>query len=175
MLRSLPTRTSFHLPQSAIPASSQLPGNNPVTIKDLAELLTISRRDPLPEWKLESYDGNPLQWHEWFGQFRSAVDSAPLSPDVKLTYLKTLVTGRAKLAIANFAYCGSMYPQALKTLERKFGQPQAVVGAHLDKLSNYPAVKMHSSESIVSYASIITSLVSVFQSLCYDADLRSAS
>ena len=93
---------------AATPASSQLPGNNPVTIKDLAELLTISREDPLPEWKLESYDRNPLQWHEWFGQFRSAVDCAPLSPDVKLTYLKTLVTGRAKLAIANFAYCGSM-------------------------------------------------------------------
>ena len=116
-----------------------------------------------------------MQWHEWFGQFRSTVDSAPLSPDVKLTYLKTLVTGKAKLAIANFAYCGSLYPQALKTLERKFGQPQAVVGAHLDRLSNYPAVKMHSSETIVSYASVITSLVSVFQSLCYDSDLRSAS
>ena len=173
-----PPSTNAHPSTSvaaAISASSQLPGNNPVTLKDLAELLTISRKDPLPEWKLESYDGNPLQWHEWFGQFRSAVDSAPLSPDVKLTYLKTLVTGKAKLAIANFAYCGSMYPQALKTLERKFGQPQAVVGAHLDKLSNYPAVKMHSSESIVSYASVITSLVSVFQSLCYDSDLRSAS
>ena len=68
-----------------------------------------------------------------------------------------------------------MYPQALKTLERKFGQRQTVVGAQFDKLSNYPVVKMHSSESIVSYASVITSLVSVFQSLHYDADLRSAS
>ena len=156
--------------------SSNFPGSAPVTISDLAQLLTISRRDPLPpEWKLESYDGNPLQWHEWFGQFRSAVDSAPLSADVKLTYLKSLVTGKAKTAIANFAYCGSMYQEALRTLERKFGQPQAVVGAYLEKLSNYPAVKMHSSDSIVSYASVITSLVSVFQSLSYEADLKSAS
>ena len=155
--------------------SSNFTGSAPVTISDLAQLSTISRRDPLPEWKLESYDGNPLQWHEWFGQFRSAVDSAPLSADVKLTYLKTLVTGKAKTAIANFAYCGSMYQEALRTLERKFGQPQAVVGAYLEKLSNYPAVKMHSSDSIVSYASVITSLVSVFQSLSYEADLKSAS
>ena len=155
--------------------SSNFTGSAPVTISDLAQLLTISRKDPLPKWKLESYDGNPLQWHEWFGQFRSAVDSAPLSADVKLTYLKTLVTGKAKTAIANFAYCGSMYQEALRTLERKFGQPQAVIGAYLEKLSNYPAVKMHSSDSIVSYASVITSLVSVFQSLSYEADLKSAS
>ena len=68
-----------------------------------------------------------------------------------------------------------MYQEALRTLERKFGLPQAVVGAYLEKLSNYAAVKMHSSESIVSYASVITSLVSVFQSLPYKADLKSAS
>ena len=56
--------------------SGNFPGSAPVTISDLAQLLTFSRRDPLPELKLESYDGNSLQWHEWFGQFRSAVGSA---------------------------------------------------------------------------------------------------
>ena len=68
-----------------------------------------------------------------------------------------------------------MYQEALRTLHRKLGQPRAVVGAYLEELSNYPAVKMHSSDSIVSYASVITSLVSVFQSLSYEADLKSAS
>ncbi len=29
-----------------------------------------------------------------------------ISNDVKLTYLKTLVKGKAKCAIAEFAYCG---------------------------------------------------------------------
>ena len=73
-----------------------------MTIKDQAELLTISRKDPLPEWKLDTYDGNPLNWHEWYGQLRSAVDSTRLSQDVKLTYLETLVTGISKTAFANF-------------------------------------------------------------------------
>ena len=146
-----------------------------MTIKDQAELLTISRKDPLPEWKLDTYDGNPLNWHKWYGQFRSAVDSTRLSQDVKLTYLETLVTGISKTAIANFTYCGAMYTEALKTLEKKFCQPQAVVGAYLDKLETYPAVKMHSSESIIGYAYTISSLVNVFQSLSYESDLCSAS
>ena len=106
---------------------------NASLIKALTDALTSKRNDPLPEWKLSQYNGDPLQWHEWYGQFESAIDSQSLTDDVKLTYLKTLVTGKAKTAIAEIAYCGAMYKDALKTLERKFGQPQAVVSAHLEK------------------------------------------
>ena len=144
-------------------------------IKQLADAITCKKNDPLPEWKLSQYNGDPLQWHEWFGQFKSAIDAQSLTDDVKLTYLKTLVTGKAKTAIAEFAYCGVMYKDALKTLERKFGQPQAVVSAHLEKLSSFPPLKMHNSDNIINYSATISSLVGVFKSLSYDADLKSAS
>ena len=144
-------------------------------IKRLAGAITCKKNDPLPEWKLSQYNGDPLQWHEWFGQFKSAIDAQSLTDDVKLTYLKTLVTGKAKTAIAEFAYCDLMYKDALKTLERKFGQPQAVVSAHLDKLSSFPPLKMHNSDKIINYSATISSLVGVFQSLSYDSDLKSAS
>ena len=117
------------------PFLSHPPASQQVTVEDLAELFSFSKRDPLPEWKFSQFNGNPLQWHVWYGQFSSAIDSQTLSDDVKLTYLKTLLTGKAKAAIAEFAHCGSMYRDASKTLERKFGHPQAVVTAHLDKLS----------------------------------------
>ena len=144
-------------------------------IRELADAITSKKNDPLPEWKLAEFNGDPLKWHEWYGQFKSAIDSQSLTDDVKLTYLKTLVTGKAKIAIAEFAYCGLMYKDALRTLERKFGQPQAVVSAHLDKLSNFPPLKMHNSDNIINYSAAISSLVGVFKSLSYDADLKSAS
>ena len=49
------------------------------------------------------------------------------------------------------------------------------VSAYLDKLANVPPVKMHNSESIISYAATICSLVGVFGSLNYVQDLSSAS
>ena len=94
---------------------------------------------------------------------------------MKLTYLKTLVIGKAKTAIAEFAYCGAMYKDALRTLERKFGQPQAVAGAHLDKLSSFPPLKMHNRDSIINYSGCISSLVGIFKPLSYDSDLKSAA
>ena len=82
-----------------------------------------------------------LQWLDCYGQFESAIDSQSLTDDVKLKYLNTLVNGEAKTAIAEFAYCGAMYKDELRTLESKIGQPQAVVSAHLDKPSScLPAI-----------------------------------
>ena len=168
-----PTPLSSSGPQVSAPAPST--PDNASLIRELADAITSKKNDPLPEWKLAQYNGDPLQWHEWYGQFKSAIDSQTLTDDLKLTYLKTLVTGKAKIAIAEFAYCGLMYKDALRTLERKFGQPQAVVSAHLDKLSNFPPLKMHNSDNIINYSAAISSLVGVFKSLSYDADLKSAS
>ena len=169
---TIPSATQF-APPTFITAPQ--PATSSFTVQDLAQLLASSKRDHLPEWKLAQYSGDPLQWHEWYGQFKSAIDSAPLTDDVKLTYLNTLVSGKAKTTIAEFAYSGTMYKDALKTLERKFGQPQTVVSAYLDKLANYPPVKMHNSDSIISYSATVSSLVGVFRSLNYLQDLSSAS
>ena len=135
---------------------------NASLIRELADAITSKKKDPLPEWQLAQYNGDPLQWHEWFGQFKNAIDSQSLIDDVKLTYLETLVTGKAKIAIAEFAYCGLMYKDALRTLERKTGQPQAVVSANLAKLSNFPPLKMQNSDNIFNYSAAISSLVGVF-------------
>ena len=58
----------------------------------------------------------------------------------RLTYLKTLVTGKAKTA--ELVFCGDSYPDALKTLERKFNQPPTILSAHLHNLSYFPQLNM---------------------------------
>ena len=68
-----------------------------------------------------------------------------------------------------------MYQDALKTLERKFGQPQAVVSAHLDKLKNFPPLKMHNSDNVIEFSATISAMVGVFRPLKYEHDLSSAA
>ena len=157
------------------------PGNSPgadverpLLTRELVNILMHSRKDHLPEWKLTQFDGNPLNWHEWIGQFTSTVDSAILSDDEKLTYLKTLLVGKAKSAIAEYSYIGVLYKDALATLQRKFGQPHAVVGAHLDKMSFFPPLKMHNSKNVIGFSSAISGLVAVLKSLSFNDDLKSS-
>ena len=157
------TFRSYHPTTSVAPAQDKS-----FNFKDLAGAITSSQLNPLPKWTLAQYNGDPLLWHEWIGQFKIAIDPQNFYDASKLT-------GRAKKLIEQFAYSGALYNDAMKVLERKFGQPHAVVGAHLDKLNNYPPLKMLNSKNVIAFASVISSLVGVFQSLSYDADLRSSS
>ena len=152
-----------YAPSSAYP-NQGCSSDRPLSARELVELLMHCRKDHLPKWKLAQFDGNPLNWHECFGQFKCTVDSAILTDDTKLTYLKILVTGKAKIAIAEFSYSGVIYKDTLATLQRKFGQPHAIVGAHLDKLNTFPLLKIHNSEKIISFASAISGLVAFFKS-----------
>ena len=65
-----------------------------------------------------------------------------------------------------------MCKDALATLQRKFGQPHAIVGAHLDKLNNFPPLKMHNSENVISFSSAISDRNAVFKSLSFNDDLK---
>ena len=94
-----PTPLSWSCPQVSAPAHP-VPDNESL-IRELVDAITCKKNDPLPEWKLSQYNGDPLQWHEWYGQFKSAIDTQSLTDDVKLTYLKTLVTDKAKLQSPN--------------------------------------------------------------------------
>ena len=102
-------------------------GSKPITNQDLTEILTLSQRVYLLQWKLSSFDGNPLQWLEWFCQFKNAIDAKVMFNDVKQTYLNTLVLGKAKNANAEFTNSGTLYKNALKTLEREFGEPKTIL------------------------------------------------
>ncbi len=53
---------------------------------------------------------------------------------------------------AQCANCGTMYRDASRTLERQFNQPYLVVFACLEMMNNHPPVKMHNSESDISYS-----------------------
>ena len=104
------TSLSWSGPQVSAPSPS-IPDNASL-IRELADAKTSKKNDPLPEWKLAQFNGDPLQLYD---QFKSAIDSQSFTDDVKLTYLKTLVAGKSKIATAAFAYCGLMYRDALST------------------------------------------------------------
>ena len=134
------TPLSWSSPQVSAP-TSPIPDNVSL-IRELADAITSKKNDPLPVWKLAQFNGDHYSGMNGMVNSKARLTRSCL---LKLTYVKTLVTGKTKIAIAEFAYCGLMYKDALRTLERKFGQPQgqAVVSAHLDKLSNFPPPKMH--------------------------------
>ena len=89
--------------------------------------------------------------------------------------MKTHVTGEPRTTIAEIAYRGSIYRDAVGALEPKFRQTRAVVSAHLTKVSHFPALKKHMTDNIISFSAAISSLFEVLWSLHYLQDLTSGT
>ena len=108
----------------------EYPVAQPISARELAELTKNKCKDCFPKLKLSQFDGNALNWHESFGQFSSNINSAPMSNDEKIIYLKTLVSVKAIMAINGINYSGALYNDAIDTLQRMIDQLHNFVVAH---------------------------------------------
>ena len=89
------------------PAASNSPPkqwqhNQSVTTTSFRALPSVMSPMKLPKLVLHKFAGDPLEWPEWSGQFLAPVDQAGVPDSVKMNYLKTFVTRRAKSLIRRY-------------------------------------------------------------------------
>ena len=65
-----PVRRCLHLPASPIADNASL-------IKEWTDARSSRRYSPLPKWNFAQFKGETLQWNEWYGHFKSAIDCRP--------------------------------------------------------------------------------------------------
>ena len=92
-----------------------------------------------------------------------------------MRYLKHFTTGKARATIEGDGFSGIHFEQAFAAIKRRFGAPHLIVGAQIEKISKYPPVKMHNSESILDFSQVVNSFVSVLTSENFFNDLQSTS
>ena len=73
-------------------------------------------RSSLPKLKLAEFSCDPLEWPEWSQLFQATVHAAYIDDSVKMNHLKTMVTGKAKEAIADLGYTAEMFNVAWNVL-----------------------------------------------------------
>ena len=129
----------------------------------------------LPKLVLDKFAGDPLEWPEWSGQFLATVDQAGVPDSVKMNFLKTLVTGRAKSSIDGMSFSGGMYQVAWQTLEQDFGRPELVVNAQLKRIQSYGFIKPHDAVDIIKYSQVVSGCVNVLTQYGYESDIASES
>ena len=130
---------AFQVPQLANTQKQSLPSQGPTFASNAKDDYYI--RSSLPKVKLAEFSGDPLEWPEWSQLFQATVHAANIDDSVKMNHLKTMVTGKAKEAIAGLGYTGEMYNVAWNVLVRNFGKPQMVVNAQLKRIYSFPPMK----------------------------------
>ena len=156
--------SAFQVPQHANTQKQYMPSQGPNIAFNTRDDYFI--RSSLPELKLAEFSGDPLEWPEWSQLFQETVHAANMDDSVKMNHLKTMVSGKAKAAIAGLGYTAEMYNMAWNVLVRNFGKPQMVVNAQLKRIYSFPPMKPYDGYRIVS------SCVNVLTQFNYVGDLN---
>ncbi|XP_075264848.1 uncharacterized protein LOC142357013, partial [Convolutriloba macropyga] len=130
----------------------------------------------LPKTQLKSFSGDPLRWHDWFSFFKATIhDNVTLTDAQRMTYLQNALTDRAKDSIIGYSYNGEFYNEAMQELQKRFGKPQHVTAAYLDKLEQWPRPTINNPESFVSFAAFLRQMVQTFILHNFTSDLQSSA
>ena len=92
-----------------------------------------------------------------------------------MQHLQNAVIGRAKDAIAGYAYSGDLYVGAPQKLESRFGQWYTVVKTHLNRLQKWSKMSVKRLHELWRYSDVVSVAVKSFQRLGYDDDLYAAN
>ena len=105
---------AFQVPQLANTQKQYSPSQGPNMASNVRDDYYI--RSSSPKLKLAEISGDTLEWPEWSQLFQATVHAANIDDSVKMNHLKTMVTGKAKGAIAGLGYTAEMYNVAWNVL-----------------------------------------------------------
>ncbi|GFR28235.1 integrase catalytic domain-containing protein [Trichonephila clavata] len=119
--------------------------NQPQNVTPLNNTVSsvLTNQPRLPKLTLESFSGKDISsFPSFWARFKSAVDDNSNLNDVdKFSYLKSVVTSDAELAIRSLTLTPENYAKAVKILEDRFGRKELIVDYHMNRLLNLSPVR----------------------------------
>ena len=92
-----------------------------------------SVRAKLPKLEVKKFSGKIYDWQEFWDNYESAINGNKNLSDVdKFSYLRGLIEGPAKSAIAGFALTAANYGAGIAFLKKRFGKRNVIQRAHID-------------------------------------------
>ncbi|GFX41923.1 DUF1758 domain-containing protein [Trichonephila clavipes] len=109
----------------------------------------LSNQPRLPKLTLESFSGKDISsFPSFWARFKSAVhENSSLNDVDKFSYLKSVVTSDAELAIRGLTLTSKNYAKAIKILENRFGRKELIVDFHMNRLLNLTPVQKSKQNS----------------------------
>ena len=109
----------------------------------------------LPKLDFNKFGGELLKWQEFWDSFESAIHSnASLNPVEKMNYLRAKLEGEAEEVISGLTLTNANYEEAIRLLQKRFGQNEIIINAHYTSLMDMPASSSSTSALRTSYDSI---------------------
>ena len=98
---------------------------------------TKKAKAKLPKLDLQTFNGKPQDWPEFWDAFSSIIDQDEDLPDaVKFQYLKKSLLEPAKSVISGFKITAANYRAAVDLLRERYAKPTLIKRAHINEMLN---------------------------------------
>ena len=96
----------------------------------------------LPKIKMPEFSGDPLMWQGFWDQYQASIHNNSTIGDIdKLNYLKGCLKGEALSAVSGLHLSSDNYKEAVELLDRRFGNEQLLISAHMESLLNISKIR----------------------------------
>lgn len=117
----------------------------------------------LPKLELKTFSGEVTEWVAWWQTFVATIDDNDKLADVtKFSYLQSLLSDKAAIAIKGLTLSSGNYATACKILQEKFGRSELIIFKHIEDLLN---LQSHGKNSLERLQSLYDQVVSHVRSL----------
>ena len=113
----------------------------------------------LPRINLAPYDGDPRNWSHFIQNFKSLVHDVVPEDAQRIVFLKDYLAERVRNSVADSLRDPAHCRAALERLQRRYGNPQLIVRAHVQALMQLTGPRDGDFESLCVFSGAIQSAV----------------
>ena len=121
----------------------------------------------IPRIKIEPFDGSIVDFPAWEIAFNALIDDQVESTDVKINLLSQHLIGEARQLVIGLLsqQTESCYHAARKRLKERYGNPNILSQAFLNKIEERPLIKPHHPKELQQFSDLLVQIAEVRKSV----------
>jgi len=124
----------------------------------------------LPKLTLPTFNGDILQWQEFYESFSVAIDQRDISDIEKFQYLKSTLTGSVANFLTGLPLTSKNYSSALNLLKDRYGSEKQVLRAHVRSLLSLDTPNVKSCTALRDFVDAVSKHMRGLESLNVTSD-----
>ena len=119
----------------------------------------------LPKLVISKFNGSPMDWPRFWGQFTENIEKSSIAPVTKFAYLRKLLAPKVRPTIEALPFPLEGYNQAKSILQAKYGKESEIVKCYTHDILELPIIHGTSAKKIHEFNEKLTYCVQALETL----------
>ena len=129
------------------------------SVHSIFNLASNNTCDQIKRVELPKFNEDKKEYFTWTAVFMASIDSAHVTPEVKLLHLRQYLSGSAIKALEGLGHTKDCYCLVLELLERKFGGERRQTSLYLEQVNKFPIIKNNNPIELEKFSDILSLLI----------------